>query len=48
MTFLQHEKLNREDLIPQKHGGEKTKRFSKPTKPIRFLDSSNCAKISSE
>jgi hypothetical protein len=31
------------DLVPQKHGGEKT-----TTQPIRFLDSSNCAQISSE
>jgi hypothetical protein len=29
-------------------GDEKTTRFSKTTEPIRFLDSSNCAQISSE
>jgi hypothetical protein len=39
----------RKDLIPQKHeGGEKTTRLSKTTEPIRFLDSSNCAQISSQ
>jgi hypothetical protein len=36
------------DLVPQKHGGEKTTGFSKTTQPIRFLDSSNCAQIFSE
>jgi hypothetical protein len=36
------------DLVPQKHGGEKTTGLSKTTQPIRLLDSSNCAQISSE
>jgi hypothetical protein len=36
------------DLVPQKHWGEKTTCFWKTTQPIRFVDSSNCAQISSE
>jgi hypothetical protein len=36
-------------LVPQKHGGgEKTTRHLKTSDPIRFLDSSNYAQISSE
>ena len=36
------------DLGPRKHMGEKTTRFSKTIQPIRFVDSSDWAQISSE